>query len=317
MILILSTLYDFPTELVQQELLSKGIEHYRINEQDSIELQLFEVTPVLKVNFICNDSFGTKMTIDLTKVTAFWYRRGIFNLRICDPLVKDKNVSDYYSNLETTLRNFIEHYLNEKISINKFQDNFINKLIVLYEAQKLGLMTPATLLINENMKLPDLTHTITKDFVYPAFQINGRSLSVLTKKTPDISSGFSTSLIQDMIDKKYEIRTFFLYNELYSMAIFSQENDKTKLDFRNYDHEYPNRMVRYQLPEAISNKIRELTTKLGLNSGSIDLIVDVHGNFYFLEINPVGEWHFLSENCYYKIESVIANTLIYGKGKAC
>lgn len=39
------------------------------------------------------------------------------------------------------------------------------------------------------------------------------------------------------------------------MAIFSQENDKTKIDFRNYDIANPNRCVPYKLPRRIEKQL--------------------------------------------------------------
>ena len=48
---------------------------------------------------------------------------------------------------------------------------------------------------------------------------------------------------------------------------------------------------------------------LGLNCASIDLIFDDKDNYYFLEINPVGQFEFLSSACNYNIEAVIANWL--------
>ena len=43
---------------------------------------------------------------------------------------------------------------------------------------------------------------------------------------------FYPSLIQEEIEKVYEVRVFYLKGKCYAMAIFSQKNEKTQLDYR-------------------------------------------------------------------------------------
>ena len=43
------------------------------------------------------------------------------------------------------------------------------------------------------------------------------------------------------------------------MAIFSQLDEKTKYDFRNYNHGKPNRNIPYKLPEDIKEKVLKYT----------------------------------------------------------
>src|SRR5690606_7615866 len=45
---------------------------------------------------------------------------------------------------------------------------------------------------------------------------------------------FLPSLFIKYINKKYEIRSFYMNGKFKSMAIFSQQNENTKTDFRNY-----------------------------------------------------------------------------------
>lgn len=113
-----------------------------------------------------------------------------------------------------------------------------------------------------------------------------------------------------MVEKKYEIRSFFIDNKFYSMAIFSQTDEQTKIDFRKYSN---NRNEPYKLPFDIENKLKSLFKKLDLNTGSIDLIVDKNDNYIFLEINPVGQYGMTSFPCNYNLEETIANYLLYGR----
>ena len=81
------------------------------------------------------------------------------------------------------------------------------------------------------------------------------------------------------------------------MAIFSQEIEQTKVDFRKYSKEIPNRYVPYDLPKTISMKLKRLMDNLKLNSGSIDLVYTKDEDYYFLEVNPVGQFAMVSEPC--------------------
>ena len=112
------------------------------------------------------------------------------------------------------------------------------------------------------------------------------------------------------IQKKIEIRSFYLVDRFYSMAIFSQKNKKTSTDYRKYDSEIPNRMIPYELPSNIEDMLIRIYEKVGLNTGSADIIVDEENNFYFLEINPVGQFTMTSTPCNYYLEKEVALELI-------
>lgn len=94
------------------------------------------------------------------------------------------------------------------------------------------------------------------------------------------------------------------------MAIFSQNDDKTKIDYRNYNKEKPNRTIPYLLPENISSRLSRMMCKLDLNSGSIDMIVTPRDEFIFLEVNPVGQFGMVSKPCNYNLEYEIATYLM-------
>ncbi|WP_228444971.1 ATP-grasp domain-containing protein [Chryseobacterium indoltheticum] len=113
------------------------------------------------------------------------------------------------------------------------------------------------------------------------------------------------SFFQEKIEKDFEIRTFYLNGKTWSMAIFSQNDEQTKVDFRKYNDDKPNRNVRYKLPKDIEEKVHILMQTLDLNCGSLDFMKS--GNkYYFLEINPVGQFGNVSADCNYFLEREIA-----------
>ena len=108
----------------------------------------------------------------------------------------------------------------------------------------------------------------------------------------------------------YEIRSFYLNGTFSSMAIFSATNMKTAIDMRSYDLENPNRKVPYKLPLEIEKKLNSLMLEEKLNTGSIDLIKGLDGSYYFLEINPIGQFGSVSQTCNYYLEKKIAKYLV-------
>lgn len=265
-----------------------------------------------------HDEFN--LTIDIEEnefflKNVFWIRRGYF------PFIKKELKNSIY---QKYLR---DEYLRITFFIEKYAKNIFgafykeennNKLNNLLSAKKVGLKIPRTIISNNKNELVKLIEDkkkyvckpINNTFFYFDNQntINGEGTTLLDIN--NLSDTFSTSLIQEYIEKKFEIRVFFIHDSFYSMAIFSQNDEKTKIDYRNYNLEKPNRCVPFILPEDIFKKIKKFVYDNEYTTGSIDLIYSVDNQFIFLEINPMGQFDWLSGNCNYHIEKKIAEILI-------
>lgn len=186
----------------------------------------------------------------------------------------------------------------------------LNKLEVLYYAKfNCGLDIPATYITTSSFHLPQSKTLITKGI---SDNISGESLkdsisfesqtNIVDLNEINFTNSFP-SLFQEYIIKEFEIRVFYWKKHFYPLAIKSQNNEKTKIDFRNYDSEKPNRNIPIKLPKELLKKLKKLFTILDLNSGSIDLILEKDTKKYiFLEINPVGQ------NLNFSIGKVFQNT---------
>lgn len=218
---------------------------------------------------------------------------------------------------------------NAKSYLNIKSENNINKIEVLYNALEVGLVVPKFSIIDnykdlETFYFKNNKRIIIKDimldninFIWNCkYKININLKPKIIKYTDILklkninndNKGFI--FIQEYIEKKIEIRIFYINKKLYSMAIFSQNNPKTQIDFRNYDYDKPNRLNPFKIPIEISNKIIKLMKKLKIICGSIDMIYTPKGEYVFLEVNPIGQFQWLSQNCNYYIEREIANHLI-------
>ena len=49
--------------------------------------------------------------------------------------------------------------------------------------------------------------------------------------------------------------------------------------------------------------------KLNLSFGGVDLIIS-HGKYYFIEVNPTGEWGWIEANTDYKLHNAIVDWMV-------
>jgi len=118
------------------------------------------------------------------------------------------------------------------------------------------------------------------------------------------------TLLQAMVDKAWEVRAFYLAGELHAMAIFSQHDQQTAVDFRRYNRTRPNRAVPYRLPGEVQEQLRALMRELQMDTGSLDLVRTPDGRHVFLEVNPAGQFGMVSHRCNYRLEKKVAEHLI-------
>lgn len=248
----------------------------------------------------------------LDKIEAFWYRRGRLRYKSATTYV----LTEMKQREEELLEEYLEYRLTQKRLVNQYSRSELNKLVVLEMANKLGLSTPETYLVETREDLENLkpAKLITKNFLGGSvFELSDTGAIMYTQdleENTEIPAFFAPSLIQEKIPKKYELRIFYLAGKCWTMAIFSQDDEQTKSDFRIYNYEKPNRNVPFELPDDIRLKLTRLMESLQLNSGSIDLILTPDNEFIFLEINPIGQFGSVSASCNFSIERELALYLI-------
>ncbi|MCF6347359.1 MAG: grasp-with-spasm system ATP-grasp peptide maturase [Flavobacteriaceae bacterium] len=270
--------------------------------------------PINNFKFKNNNYFlevGTK-EISLIEISSVWYRRGNINLSYSKS--KDEKINRILSEERSHLRIFLNYILENKRNINKKNDIYINKLITLCIAKKNNLLIPKSYF--NSKEIIDANGLITKTIGGGSSFIKDNKLynsytSEITNE--ELNQAYQYIYTQEKIKKKYELRIFYLHGKFWSMAIFSQKDQQTQVDFRRYNHQTPNRNVPYQLPKNIELKLHKLMQEININCGSIDMILTPKDEFYFLEVNPIGQFGMTSLPCNYHIENEISNYLAYGK----
>jgi ATP-GRASP peptide maturase of grasp-with-spasm system len=325
MICIFSTSLDYSTTEVIRWLNHLGETNViRINSDNNAGTKIFFT------NSKCFFKYRNQ-EIALEKIKTVWYRKG--KNWLCDNFftITSENYSKfttYYkrrlSSEQTKLSEYVHYIIENSVpSLGSSLTGDLNKLVVLQMAQKIGLKIPKFCISNYREGLqaffkesPDLITKAMSDGVYYFDKLETQyGYFSYTEKVDkelihNVSDVISPSFLQEGIEKKFDLRVFVLDNQSYAMAIVSQSDKQTQVDFRKYNENKPNRCVPYLLPDEISDLIKILFKELNLRTGSVDFIVDKFDNYFFLEINPVGQFDMLSRSCNYFLEKKIALNLI-------
>ncbi|HEU0300276.1 MAG TPA: hypothetical protein VFR37_12495, partial [Longimicrobium sp.] len=301
MILLLSQdSWETTTEEVQDWIEALGGDSLRLNGEDLNGDEPFAMR---------FDSAGDGMAIRIGgrdvrahEVGAVWMRRWHTYRNLPSPEGTDGGGGDVRKHLVEELRaatRALEVLLGEARWLARLGDRRVNKLEMLRLAARAGLQVPATLVTNDRAELQafrDLHgRIITKPLAEgKMFTVGEDTFPMYTAEVTqaDIDRApprFFPSLAQAMVEKEVEIRTFYLAGECHSMAIFSQGDRQTELDFRRYNRVRPNRNVPYRLPDEVEAAVRRFMESVPLQTGSLDLIRTRGGEHVFLEVNPAGQ----------------------------
>lgn len=321
MVLIISNITDMATSLVINWLQKAGIPWIRWNDFN------FEQNDIgIKYGIGSNFTFiYNQKHYSSDDITHVWYRRFAASklIKVNKNEEQDRMIGERINSFaheeKQSLKYMLINALAGKKWINHPETSDINKLHQLETAKKTGLYIPETIITNSKQTLRDFIKENDAVIMKPISNIqslvfDGVSYIPFTTEVDEqllthFGDTFFPMLFQKLIRKAYEIRTFYLDGAFYSMAMFTQKSDKTKLDFRNYDEQKPSRRVPYQLPSELETKLRLLMELLHLNSGSFDLIYTEEGEYCFLEVNPVGQFGMVSYPCNYYLEKKVAQLL--------
>ncbi len=320
MILLLSGSGDANLDYVIEWLHHYGHPYQRINADDLLheDFHLALAPPRLTVR---------QRVVDLDAVGAVWLRQ-FGNLRRSVYWQEAKrrvrpDVLEQIAREHAVALGGLLAVLADKYWLTHPARVHVNKLDMLQRAHQSGLVVPETHVVNRKRDVTALLATgefICKSLYEPLFLKDGSGFYAMyttqigAADDELICDDFTPSLVQRLIPKNYELRVFYLDGESYAMAIFSQQRARSALDFRNVDWTDPPRQVPYTLPTDLAARIHAFMTSIGLNCGSLDLVRSTGGDYYFLEVNPAGQFGMVAFPCNYPLYEKIALHLIHHDG---
>lgn len=99
--------------------------------------------------------------------------------------------------------------------------------------------------------------------------------------------------VQEAIPKKFEYRVYVVGDEVLACRIDSQASERTRNDWREYDHDNVAH-THVTLPFMVRRRLRRCLRTLDLRYGAVDLIETPEGEFVFLEVNSAGQHRWIT-----------------------
>lgn len=252
----------------------------------------------------------TRERLYLNKVGAVWYRRikpYSFHSDLSDQTARLFAWSEANEALLGVWYALDCFWMNPPISDEVAQ----RKIKQLTVARSVGLSIPDTLVTNdpdaarEFIALHGLGHVVRKAFrnIVEA----PRETYLLSKEDITLidSVRFTPVIFQRFVPAELDLRITIVEDDIFATAISSEEQYKT--DYR--PGLYTAKVEPYNLPTKVTDNLLKLMAVFGLKFGAIDMRVTPEGDHVFLEVNPAGEYLFISQRTNQPIAEAIAASL--------
>jgi hypothetical protein len=197
------------------------------------------------------------------------------------------------------------------------EDRVDNKIFQHYSAQRFGLQLPDTLVTNDSeqakeffkrhksgviiKQLSDISlveeKPIKTEFGEDDMEVNGFYTSEVTDNDIGeideyLNPGSAPILLQEKLLKRSELRVTVVGDKVFTYRLFSQENEKTMVDFRK---DIDIRSEKAVLPAAEEKKLLAMLKFWGISFAACDFVETQDGRTVFLEANVEGNWLWLEE----------------------
>ena len=312
MLLILTSDQDFAADYLIVKLIERQLPYFRLNSEDLSQA---------KYTFALDEASATRKvlvpprTLELSEVTAVWYRRSI------QPILN--------TSLTPAERHFVTGELRhlamglvlnpEIVWVNPIDRVSVaeHKLYQLQIAARLGFHVPRTLVSADVDELRSFVSrnplgTICKPIFHGMFFDGSSYNAVYTRRIENdelnqSNVGSYPILLQEEIARIADVRATFVGDHCFVADIVG---DTSLIDWRD-----PNVVVSYtvsSLDDTTLSLCRKMLTELGLTYGAFDFIRTLSGELVFLEINPTGEWAWLEEKLEFPLRDAFIELLYKG-----
>jgi hypothetical protein len=308
MVLIITNEQDLAADLVVLELERRGTPILRCNTERLAE---WKIACQPGSSWSLKDHLGRRAVSEA--VTGVWWRRpepppppG--------PLASAEEAEAFRAQWQALLEGLASvpgpRWVSTPAAIRAGED----KALQLATARQLGFRVPQTIWTNTAEAIDPDGPTVVKPITTAAWSDGADPAFVFAHLVGPEQLPGETELallpaaFQQPIWPKRDLRITVVGGQV--MAAIAGEST-AELDWR-LD---PEREWRpFDLPEADAGRCRKLVAELGLRFGGIDLAQDDAGELWFLEINPNGEWGWLSEGAGLPIVAALCEELTGGAG---
>lgn len=302
MILLVSNRQDLGADFLISRLIERDVPYFRLNSDEIRHIDL-EVSPVSGKGVL----FTGHKELKLHDVSAVWYRRSI------TPSLADDIDLEYRHFCRTELKHLYEGVLLSLPAkwINGIHDTDMaeRKVYQIRVASDVGLEVPNSCISSQS--------SVIRRFMQPGLQYICKPVSNGLVTTPQNDYSIYTRIVsleefedditfpvfvQQRVMKASDIRVSIVGSRMFSAEITSVDPESS-VDWRMQASEVAYREI--TLPPEIERSLLSLMRRLRLHFGAVDLVRTIDDKWYFLEVNPAGEWAWLEQELGFKIRDAL------------
>ncbi len=304
--LIVSSTIDYSTDLVCSEMEKRGLKYLRINRN---LFDQYEVSYDLECEVMMVGILGQQYAVRNDTLRGIYFRAPVFYRYTKELSLDDQLRKGQWSSFIRNLMVFDKaKWINHPTATYRTE----NKMLQLKVARSLDIQIPKTYIGNHLPSRIDNQKTyIVKALDTPVFYDGNQEMftysTVMTgAQLKESELKQAPVIIQDCLYPKVDYRVTIVGRRVFPAAIqFNGEGINGDWRKQNKDG------LTYtagDLPPVLVQKLLKLMCNLGLSFGGVDLI-ERNGDYYFIEVNPTGEWGWLVRTAGFKIHEAIVDCL--------
>ncbi|MEZ5414409.1 MAG: hypothetical protein R3F03_08850 [Opitutaceae bacterium] len=311
MILAVTNKRDVSADFVIRELQRRGIPYRRINTEDLAEDACSCELPQFSWAL---DSLS-KGRLNLADVKVVWFRRpgnpfDETGVKDRPPAAVQRFVTEQWATWLETIEFAPDcHWVNHPEPSTRFE----NKIRQLRLAGELGFLIPQTLVSNDPTRIREFVaarKTVVKALFAPLLEGETEDRFVFSEMVglDDLSDASALQaapvIFQEAILPKVDYRVTVVGDLIFAVRI---DLPPGAVDWRVHIRDVI--FTRVELPDEVAQRCLQFVRRAGLVFGAIDLLKR-YDTWYFLEINPSGEWGWLQQPVGLPIAEALCDTLI-------
>lgn len=302
-LIVISNRGDTTADLVVHRATERGAPVFRINTEDA---------GMLRVTLVPGEHLSLRrldsdVRCDVTTNSGVWFRRPLPPAGTAFDLATSTFIAEQWQDLIEGFESLHLRWLNRPTAIRLAE----NKVIQLARAQKVGLRIPPTLITNDLKDFMQFIATYERSVVKPLAGGFVASCPPEFIYATEVTEGNLPSadelrvapvVIQRLLQRPIHYRVTIVGKRLF----VAQLAGTGLLDWRQETS--PPTLIEGKLPSGVAKALFALLEEFDLSFASLDL-VHSDGEFYFLDLNPNGEWGWLERGGGFPISSAIVEHL--------
>ena len=294
-VLLLSSLYDFSTDEIAHRLEQNGVRYLRLNRED-LPMHELVFDPIGQEVVISGPIGDRVIDADLRSV---FFRQPVF-LRNTPPVPLSPEQQLEISQWMAFLRGLSTFENTMWVNLPKATYIAESKPYQLRVASEIGFAIPQTVITNSvdeirsrfpaEVAIKSVDSVLLRDGDQSMFTYT----SIVSSKDIATTSLHTAPVIaQEVLIPKIDLRVTVVGDQIFAVQILKEGRgisgdwrltDRVHLEYLDWD-----------LSPVLADQCRSLVARLGLVFGAIDMAVTPDAT-YFIEINPTGEWGWLSSS---------------------